>query len=284
MVDRALRTLRLGRVQIGTYRDGSGLDVTLSPRPYLHPVRTLAGTPVTDASPADHPWHLGISVALQDVDGWNFWGGPSYLRDQGYVWRDDHGRIDHEAFLRADESGFAERLRWVTSSGRLLLTEHRTIVARAADHGWELEMTTTLVNPGDREIRLGSPATNGRDGAGYGGFFWRLPRADEPQVRTHAAVGEGAVHGSVAPWLVWADPSAGFTLVFTRTTGSIPADPWFVRIEDYPGVGLQLAAREPLRLSGGSGVTRGLRVLLSDGVLEEAAVVAWAEATARGVG
>ena len=80
------------------YADGRGLDPTLAPRPHLHPVRTLSGTPVTDARPSDHPWHLGLSVALPDVDGANFWGGPTYLRGRGYTWRDDHGRIEHLGF------------------------------------------------------------------------------------------------------------------------------------------------------------------------------------------
>jgi Family of unknown function (DUF6807) len=44
MGERTLTTLRLGGVPVGAYRDGGGLDPTLSPRPYLHPVRTLAGT------------------------------------------------------------------------------------------------------------------------------------------------------------------------------------------------------------------------------------------------
>ncbi len=63
-------------------------------RPYLHPVRTLAGTVVTDHQPLDHVWHLGVGVALQDVDGVNFWGGRTYTRAAGeYVWRPDHGSI-----------------------------------------------------------------------------------------------------------------------------------------------------------------------------------------------
>src|SRR5436305_14481203 len=139
MRERRLATLRLGDVPVGTYREGSGLDPTLSPRPYLHPVRTLAGTPVTDALPADHPWHLGISVALQDVDGWNFWGGPTYVRGQGYLWRDNHGRVEHAGFSAIDDAGFVERLRWVASSGELLLTEHRRARARRRDDGWALE-------------------------------------------------------------------------------------------------------------------------------------------------
>jgi hypothetical protein len=236
---------------------------------------------VTDALPGDHPWHLGVSVALQDVDGCNFWGGPSYLQGQGYVWREDHGRIDHEAFPWAHETGFAERLRWVTSSGEVLLTEHRTVEARIADPGWELELTTTLTNATGRELHLGSPATNGREGAGYGGLFWRLPAHDDPQVRTKVATGESAVHGSRARWLAWVAPSAGFTLVFTRTDRVGPADPWFVRVEDYPGVGVQLAARTPLTLPAGDRVSRGMRVLVADGLLEERVVLGWAGPTAH---
>ena len=38
----------------------------------------------------------------------------------------------------------------------------------------------------DRPVRLGSPATNGREGAGYGGLFWRLPRAlSDPRNQTY---------------------------------------------------------------------------------------------------
>jgi hypothetical protein len=35
-----------------------------SPRPYLHPVRTLGGELVTVYRPEDHPWHKGISWSL----------------------------------------------------------------------------------------------------------------------------------------------------------------------------------------------------------------------------
>lgn len=39
----------------------------LSPRPYLHPVTTLAGTAVTELSPADHTHHLGVGVGWTPV-------------------------------------------------------------------------------------------------------------------------------------------------------------------------------------------------------------------------
>jgi hypothetical protein len=277
MDEGSLATLRVGDVPVAVYRDGRDLDPGHSPRPYLHPVRTLAGTQVTDAAPADHPWHLGICVALQDVDGWNFWGGPTYLRDQGYVWRDDHGRIEHAAFEGVDDAGFVERLRWVTSTGELLLIERRRVRAQPAEDGWQLEVTTTLTNARDQDVRVGSPATNGRTGAGYGGFFWRLPPAREPEVRTRAATGEREVHGSRSEWLAWVDRAGGFTLVFTRTERTAPLDPWFVRAAEYRAVGVQVAARDPLTLAAGEGMTRGVRVLLADGVLPGRSVIDWAK-------
>ncbi len=33
-----------------------------SPRPYFHPLRTLAGKEVTNIRPDDHPWHMGPSM------------------------------------------------------------------------------------------------------------------------------------------------------------------------------------------------------------------------------
>jgi Methane oxygenase PmoA len=272
-VSDVLARLAVDGVPVAEYVDGAGLDRTLAPRPYLHPVRTLAGVVVTDARPADHPWHLGVSVAIPDVDGANLWGGPTYRHGEGYTWRDDHGRIVHAGFDHLDDGGFTERLHWLAPGGELLHTERRRVRARPAERGWELEVVTTLRNAPGRPVRLGSPATNGREGAGYGGLFCRLAPAGNPQVRTAAAVGEDAVHGSGAPWLAWTDRDV--TLGFART-GEAPADPWFVRVADYPGVGLQLAAREPVTVDGA--VTWGLRVLVADGVLDDGAVEHWAAA------
>jgi Methane oxygenase PmoA len=265
--------LRMTGALVAEYVDGAGLDPTLAPRPYLHPVRTLGGVVVTAAGPADHPWHLGLSVAVPDVDGANVWGGPTYRPGEGYAWRDDHGRIVHAGFDDLDDGGFTERLHWLAPDGELLLAERRRVRARPAERGWELEVVTTLRNAAGHPVRLGSPATHGRPGAGYGGLFWRIAPSANVQVRTAGAVGEDSVHGSHDPWLAWADREV--TLVFARTDDG-PADPWFVRVAEYPGVGLQLAPREPVTVDGA--VTRGWRVLVADGVLDDAVVEHWAAA------
>lgn len=88
------------------YRPGS------DSRPYLHPVTTLAGTPVTEERPADHLHHLGASVAVPDVAGHNFWGGRTYVRDQGPTELDNHGTQRHLGWKLRDPDGFVEELSW----------------------------------------------------------------------------------------------------------------------------------------------------------------------------
>ena len=292
MAEPVLAALVLAGRTVAEYVGGRDLDPGLAPRPHLHPVRTLGGTAVTAVAPEDHPWHLGFSVAVPDVDSANFWGGPTYLRGRGYTWCSDHGRIEHRAFSRRTGDGFDETLQWRGRTGEVLLTEERRVRARLVERGWELALVTTLTNATARPLRLAGPAANGRDGAGYGGLFWRLPPAAAPRVRTATAAGEQAVHGAAAPWLAWSvagrgadDSSASggrggsgrdggsgggaFTLVFAPADAATRADPWFVRVGDYPGVGSQLAGHAPVVLAPGAALTRGLRTLIADGVLDD---------------
>lgn len=269
-----LGELRLRDRTVATYCDGRALDPTLSPRPFLHPVRTLRGRMVTDACPDDHRWHLGVSVTLADVDGVNLWGGRTYVRDQGYTWRDDHGRISHEGWERQTEDLLAEVLVWRRPDGSPVLHENRRLAARVVPgyDAWALDVDFTLENRGDREVLLGSPATNGRTGAGYGGLFWRLPRsAGLAAVFTSAAQGEPAVHGITAPWVAFTgddgSPERPVTVALTARDRRTAQDPWFVRLDGYPGLCSSLAAEVPLVVPPGGSVTRRLTGLVADGRL-----------------
>lgn len=263
-------TLRLGDTTVAGYDDGGTLEPTLAPRPFLHPVRTLAGTAVTDARPEDHRWHLGVCVALQDVDKTNFWGGRTYVRDHGYQWLGDHGRVVRAEWVERATDRFAERLDWVARDGAVVLTEERSVRATAVPvpGGWRLDFTCTLRNATDRTVELGSPATNGRDRAGYGGFFWRLPPHDGSlEVFTAEASGEDAVHGTVSGWVAVsaADQSGREWSVVIEHAGPPDSwDPWFVRVAGYPGVGASLAWSLPVPLEKGGELRRSFRAVIVD--------------------
>lgn len=285
------RTLTVDRKPVAGYQDGSRIRAVSSPRPYLHPVRTLAGTVVTDHQPLDHVWHLGVGVALQDVDGINFWGGRTYTREAGqYVWRPDHGSItvrdtlveETAARTGGRDGKLQELLGWNGPDGAPVLVEERTWTwAGVSPSIWRMSLDFALSPAGGQPVSLGSPGSNGRLEGGYGGFFWRLPACEAATVWTSAGSGESGVHGSVTPWLAWAAkfdggapvggasgagaPAGSATLVFVAAEGS--TDPWFVRVDGYPGVGQSLAWDTPVIAEPGRPVQRSITVFVADGIL-----------------
>lgn len=269
--------LEVGGRVVAEYVVAPAVDSRLSPRPYLHPVRTLSGTVVSDVLPDDHPHHLGVSVAVQDVAKNNLWGGRTYVRDTGYTWLDDHGQIVHAGFEEQAAGRLVQRLRWRARTGATLLEERRQITATPVtgfDNAWVLGVAFDLTAPVDRDIELGSPATKGRPGgSGYGGFFWRAPAGDvPPDVFTEAAEGEDVVNGSTEPWIAMTTRRYG--LVFTGLGGG---DHWFVRAADYPGVCAALAYEQPLVVAAGTTVSRHHRVVVVDGRLDRPAAAKLAQ-------
>ncbi|GAA2892187.1 hypothetical protein GCM10010517_56670 [Streptosporangium fragile] len=275
--------------EVAAYVVAPEVPRTSSPRPYLHPVRTLGGTVVTEVAPADHVHHLGVSIAISDLGGSNFWGGRTYVRDRGPTWLGDHGIQRHRGFSRKDRSGFTESLAWEGPDGTEIAREERSVRAVELDGCWALDVSFVLTNLTGRPLPVRSSATKGRAGAGYGGFFWRAPgSAPDRRVFTADAEGEEAVHGSTAPWLAMA--SAEWTLVFVQRPDPVPVpmpeadgalpvpgrgiDPWFVRVTEYPGVGPALAWENPLLV--GDTLARRVITVIVDGPLDRAGAAALA--------
>jgi predicted dehydrogenase len=272
--DKVLVQARLSDVDVAVYRDGLGTIPTSSPRPYLHPVRTLAGVVVSAQHPADHDWHNGVGMAVPDVNGSSFWGGGTYVHGEGYVLLDNHGRIVGEPPKLGDDA-FTQELEWIGHDGSVVLHEQRAIGWTAIDQqSWRLIFESKLRT--DAGAQLGSPGSKGRIGGGYGGFFWRFPACDNVEVFTAEAGGEDDVHGSVAPWLAWsADFAAGpgisgpATIVIAGPEAAAAGEPWFVRVHSYPGVGSALAWDQPKVLAPGEVLQRRFDVAIADGRVTE---------------
>lgn len=218
-------------------------DVQLeSPRPYLHPVRTLGGDLVSLYRPHDHVWHKGIAWSLPNVGPANFWGGPTFVKRAGYQQLPNDGSMRHRAFERVEAGDgtirVVQSLDWVTEQGETWFTEQRGIQLSvdAAAAAWTLEFDTSFTNVSGSKIVLGSPTTEGRPNAGYGGLFWRGPRSFTGG-RVHAP-GGGEPMGARAPWLGFTGQHDGHgrfsTLVFVDAPDN-PGHPtqWFVRAEPY---------------------------------------------------
>lgn len=209
-----------------------------SPRPYFHPVRTLAGDVVSVYRPHDHVWHKGIAWSLPHVGPQNFWGGPTFVRDEGYVQLDNNGTQVSRALAIADTT-ITQDLDWLTSDGSAWFRERRVITASTVDGGWSLVFTTGMTNVSGAEIRIGSPTTAGRPNAGYGGLMWRGPRSfTGGAVLTSAGQGGDELMGTRAPWLAFRGRHDGSghpsTLVFVDAPTN-PGHPveWFIRATPF---------------------------------------------------
>ncbi len=287
--DRIIAHARVHGRRVLHVLDGAGTHPFSSPRPFLHPVSTLGGVEVTAKHPADHDWHLGAGFAIPDVNGTNFWGGATYVRDQGYLPLENQGNMKTQVLSAkvsaADDGigGLAHVIDWFDCDNHRLLRENQDLgwsplacekVPAIGKSGWELAFRSTLTAI-ERSVSLGSPGTNGRLNAGYGGFFWRFPRCSDVTIMSAEAVGEDAVHGAVSQWLGW---SARFearpgvtgeaTLVFVADDSISACDPWIARHMTYPGVGSAIAWDERLVIRQGESVSRGFRIAILDGRLD----------------
>lgn len=220
------------------YRPDTPLDE--SPRPYAHPVRTLAGAVLTNFRPNDHRWHHGLSFTITCLGGHNFWGGPSYRRADGYQWRKDQGSQHHVAWLELGADRLVHTLEWRGGfGGSVLLREQRALNFALEPRAWSLRWTATFENVSGQQLSLGQyRSREGLAGSHYSGLQFRgardlLDEHGDASLGIWAdtgATGEASVHGAAADWMEWRGQKDGsqqrVALRFANNTGPLH---WFVR-------------------------------------------------------
>jgi hypothetical protein len=239
------------------------------PKPYLHPVRTLAGDVVTGYRPHDHRWHKGIQLTASHLSGQNFWGGGSYVRDQGYVDLPNVGVMRHEDFAEASSGRVTERLTWRTQAGELWVDELRSLTVRDVEgDSWALEFATSLTNVRGEDLVFGSPTTNGRPAAGYSGLFWRGPRAFTDGGITAADGRSGPeMMGRPARWLAYSGTHDGVDRSSTLIFFDDPyhGSRWFVRSTPFAAVNPSLAFAKEFVLPPDETLQLRYRIVIADG-------------------
>ncbi|PJI84851.1 DUF6807 family protein [Luteimicrobium subarcticum] len=277
--------LTADRQRLARYVTGEPVPAEYSPRPYLHPVRALSGTRLTSAHPADRRHHHGLSLALPDVDGTTFWGGPTWVPGEGLTMLANHGRQvsrgdggarggGSEDAAHADRGEHPGVLRdtvdWEAPDGSRLLTEQRVVDSALlpGGAGWALRWTSDLV--AERALTVAGPVRARPNAAGYGGLYWRFAPVEESVVASADGEGATACLGSRSPWLSLALRSAGsWTTVVLVQDGD---DRWFVRTEPYVAAGPAVAWDGPLGLGAGQTLRVAMTALVLDGLHTPAAV------------
>ena len=278
-----------GRRRLCRYNTRPLMEEIQGRRPYLHPVSTLGGTVVTEEKHFDHEWHNGISMTCPWLSGYNFWGGPTYVRGEGYQRLDNLGRQRQTAIAKVSagdgQLAWRQSLDWLTPDREEpLLTEERLLTIGDADPdtgSWALDFDIALLNTSEAGLLFGSPTTEGREMAGYGGVFWRGPLAMlHGTVRTAEGKGGDDQMGVRSPWLAYtavhATTDQTATLVFLDHPENIRFPlRWFVRTQPFPLASFAFAFDEYLSLDPGRTLQRRHRILVCDGEPSGDQIEAW---------
>jgi hypothetical protein len=297
-------TFRAGTQDIATYTYLPADDQYESPRPFFHPLTTLEGDEVTISRPWDHVWHKGLSWALPNVGEHNFWGGATYTRETGYANLDNNGAMNHQAFASIEDSGTSitatETLLWTAQptaqptgqptdsaqAGAPLIKEQRrfAIELLPAGNAWALLFETTMDNVSGAQIDIGSPTTEGRDNAGYGGLFWRGPRSfTGGEFRSENGAGTDEFMGTRSPWIAFTGQHdvtcRKSSILFVEDQANPGAsNQWFARSSMFACLGSAPFFSEVVPLKVGEPLTYRYAVVISDGALEDEQAAALADA------
>ncbi|RVX38521.1 methane monooxygenase PmoA-like [Nonomuraea polychroma] len=237
-------TVTAGDVELFSYVYRPDTPVLESPKPYLHPIRTVGGALVSLFRPHDHVWHKGIAWSLPHVGEHNFWGGPTYVHGKSYVQVENNGSATHREMttLTAEDKRveIGHTLDWTSQAGAPVIEEQRSLAATVLDEAtWALVFDTTMTNVSGGTLHFGSPTTKGRENAGYGGLFWRGPRSFTGGIiQSPAGAGGDELRGTRAEWFGFRgrhDETGEHSTIVMVDDAANPQHPpqWFARSEDF---------------------------------------------------
>jgi Methane oxygenase PmoA len=283
-------SVSIGDVEVASYVYRPDDSQKESPRPYFHPLRTLAGDTVTVFRPHDHTWHKGLAWSLPHLGEDNFWGGPSYRRGKDYQWLPNNGSMEHqetrEAGVVDGRFRFTHTLAWRTESGKHVVDETRTfeVSELPVDGAWVITFETSMQNVSGEDIPIGSPTTEGRENAGYGGLFWRGPRdfTGGKIIGPDGTSGE-ELRGQRGPWLAFVgqhDVTCRYsTLVMVDDERNEQHPPeWFTRTEPFACMGPAPFFSKEVPFTNGSTMTNRYSFVAASGESSAERLAALADA------
>lgn len=258
-------------------------------KPYVHPLRTLAGSLVSGYRPSGHRWHKGLQMTAGLVAGQNFSGAHPCREPESGRAEERVGSMRHDGFshfeVAEDRLRFVERLTWVENGGQEWAAERRTIELHSVDPkegAWALDWSLHLINMRDEPLRFGSATTAGGEPAGCTGLNWRGPRdfAGGDVFGPGVLGGEGQTGAAQlmglpapeAPWVVFTaehdETDAQSTLLFhhaPENEDAVHSSHWQVSSEPIPSVALSWAFLDAFRLPPGESFGYRYRVVVADG-------------------
>ena len=223
-------------------------------KPFVHPLCLPDGRCVTDARPADHPWHLGLWFCWKYVNGLNYWeprdpAGGNLFPDGMTVVRDFAIRPRGAGCDVSVDLWYGPR----AEPGRVLLDERRELVFSPPDAkgGYRIRARHSFV--ARETVRFDC-----RRPVGYGGFSLRM----DGMMSGFTATGEGgtpdATRNVAGPKgmtaVTYTDPKTGHGITMRQIKGSAAerlytwGDHRFANLVPMYDYALELHAGEALEL------------------------------------
>jgi hypothetical protein len=144
------------------------------------------------------------------------------------------------------------------------------------ERAWILKFQTEWTNVSGAGLRIGSPTTEGRPDAGYGGLFWRGPRDFVGgNVVTPRGCGGDEWRGTRAEWMGFvgrhdgSGDSSSVVFVADISNPRFPP-PWFLRTEPFPALGPAEFFHVPYELPPGESVKFRYGVVVAAGASDGA--------------
>lgn len=231
------------------------------PRPHVHPLCTPSGRVLSNAAPADHPWHFGLWSTIKFVNGENFW--ETY---------GEFGVLSTVDVATHTPDTTSATIDWIAPDGdAIALRETRTLRHVELDaHAYAIDWTFALEPTVDTEFDRTPFTTWG----GYGGLTLR-GAADwtDTDLRVGDDERRDRVLGEPAPWCAVASDAATVAILDHPSNPRFPV-PWYGsnRADTYgEGWANFLNAAflwaGPMQCPAGAVLTRRHRVVVADGRL-----------------
>lgn len=269
------------RVMQFQYRDGQELSMSIAGdpvwsyhfatdrhKPFLHPLRTPSGVPLTAFEPWDHQWHRGLWFSWQYINDVNYWeeradtpdgAGTVHFMGPEQVTLSPRGAEIRTHYELRDPSGL-EVMESVLQLHFHIPKQDRYLI------DWTLSWNAKT----DLQIRRAA-----EEGDGYSGLALRTARTlGNLKLLNSEGQQDAATQDQPARWVDITGLSdggwglhAGACLMEHPENFRTP-NAWMTRAQEgYGFVNPSLVMHEPIALLTGEGFTLNYRVLVHDGAL-----------------
>ncbi|MBA1145375.1 DUF6807 domain-containing protein [Mesorhizobium neociceri] len=175
-------------------------------KPFIHPLSTVDGVPLTVSQPSDHVWHRGVWFSWKYINGVNYWEEePVRTEDEIRLLSEGRTRVarDEVARLSPDQAEVMTSIDYISPAGSSVIRERRLVrICVPKDNHYTIDWDLDFTVGTEAVILSATPITNETPWGGYSGLGWRAARSLR-QFRTlnsEGATGE-TTSGAKARWI-----------------------------------------------------------------------------------